>query len=133
MTTETKTRIITMTDAPPVRIREDQWPVIAHGAYSAHDNEHEFQANRRWSTAIRVREHQDGRRIVYGVYDYSSQYRGDRDVTLRAGVRLDADGDVVAAIREVAATLAEALVDGAAEHVAEACRDCIADLPPVDA
>lgn len=40
----TETRTITLTNRPPVRIREDHWPVIAHGLHRAHDGQIECQA-----------------------------------------------------------------------------------------
>ena len=126
-TTETKTRTITLTDRPPVRIREEQWPVIAHGLHRAHDGQVECQANRTWKTDIRVRQHEDGRSIVYGTYDYDSAWQGERGVDARDGVLLDAGEDLVAAIRSVGASMAEA---GGDDHrIAEAVRQCIADLP----
>jgi len=133
---EPKMRTITLTDAPPVRIREDDWPVIAHGAYRDHDNEYEFQANRRWKADVRVRQHADGRMIVYGVYDYDTVFQGERGITIRAGVVLDAGADPVSAIRTVGETLDEALAeagfDALTPQVSEATRDCIADLPAVE-
>lgn len=63
-TTETKrkTRTITLTDARPVKIYEDEWSIVAQAR--DWNGEHESQANRIYS--IRVREHADGRRIVHG-------------------------------------------------------------------
>jgi hypothetical protein len=45
MTTETKTRVITLTNRAPVRINEDDWHVIAEG--SVYAGQFENQANRR--------------------------------------------------------------------------------------
>ena len=61
---ESKTRTITLTGRAPVRIREDEWPVIASGSYKDWDNQYEFQANREWKASIRVRQHPDGRKHV---------------------------------------------------------------------
>lgn len=116
-----KTRTITLTNAPPVRIAEDKWPIVAEAKW--YEGEHECQANR--TAAIRVREHDDGRRIVYGVAITNWAKESNR----HAGVLLDADGSfheamthVVAAIHAVAAKIGH-------EHLAD---ECIADLPPVD-
>lgn len=111
------TLIITLTDRPPLRVRKSEWPVIARA--DAHNGrEHESQANRRWT--LRVRQHSDGRTVVYGTYD--SQWQGEHGA--RAGELMGARGDVVAAIRRVADAI------DAPDRLAQ---ECIADLPPQDA
>lgn len=63
MTTETKTRIrITMSETAPVNIDPEEWPVVAR--VFDHDGQVKCQANTEWE--IQVREHRDGRRLVYG-------------------------------------------------------------------
>lgn len=62
MTTEKKMIEITMSETAPVRIDAALWPVIASA--ETHDGKVECQANTEW--AIKVREHADGRRLVYG-------------------------------------------------------------------
>ena len=69
MTTTPKQRTITLTDRPPVQIIEIDWPVIAQVDW--YDSEHTFQANRR--VHLRVREHEGGRRIIYGVNETDFQ------------------------------------------------------------
>ena len=108
-----KMRTITLSDRAPIKIDEDAWPVIAAAKW--HDGQVESQANR--TASLRVRQHADGRAVVYGVYD--SLWRGEEG--MRPGVLLDAGADVVAAIRAVAAELGET-----GERLA---RECIADLP----
>jgi len=111
----TKTRTITLTDRAPVRIVEEEWPIIASA--KDWDGEFDFQAPRTW--AMRVRQHADGRAIVYATY--ATQFRGE--VEWRGGELLDAGADIAAAIRRVGE-------DGAMpEHV---IRECIADLPAVE-
>jgi len=133
MTAEkSKTRTITLTARPPVKIREDEWPVIAHGKYHHHDNQYEFQANRLWKMDVRVRQHADGRAIVYGVYDYDTAFRTERGFLAKAGLVVDQGADLVDAIRTVGETLADAASE--AEHdfgadISAAVRDCIAELP----
>ena len=112
--TKPKTRTITLTDRPPVTIREDQWPQIASA--KDWDNTHESQANRTW--ALRVRQHDDGRAIVYGLYD--SQFQNERE--LRAGELVEADGDIAAAIHRVAKNC----------NCEQIAQECIADLPAVE-
>lgn len=127
MSDDSKTRTITLTDRPPVKIREDDWPRIAKGAYSRHDSEYESQANRQWRVNLCVRQHADGRAIVYGVYDYTTRWQWERGFAARAGVLLEPDADLVAAIRGVGETITEA--SGSYDYVSEAVRECIADLP----
>jgi hypothetical protein len=61
MTTTDKIKI-TMSERRPLTIVKAEWLVIARA--DRHDGRVEVQANHEW--AIRVREHRDGRRIVYG-------------------------------------------------------------------
>ena len=132
MSTETKTRTITLTNAQPARIGDAAWPLIAVGSSSWHDGEIESQANRTRETWLRVREHTDGRRIVYGSWDYSSAWRGERDCRGKAGEVIDSGADVVAAIRRVAETLRGIAGDtDSGEMIGEAERECIANLPAV--
>lgn len=67
MTTETtpKKITITMSESRPLKIDPAAWPKIASA--SKHDGRVECEANHEWD--IRVREHKDGRRIVYGAYE----------------------------------------------------------------
>jgi hypothetical protein len=111
-----ETLIVTLTDRAPARIVKDVWPVVARA--DAHDGQVESQANRRWR--LKVRQHADGRVLVYGTYDTQWQNEHDR----RAGELLDAGGDVVTAIRAVAEAI------DAPERLA---HECIADLPAQDA
>lgn len=119
-TTTTKARTITLTDRPPVTIREDQWPIIATGDWGDSPNGIRSQSNR--EATIRVREHEDGRRIVYGVY--SSQWQGERGA--KAGVLIAADGGkpdtdaTIRAIHDVATSI---------DAPSSCARECIADLP----
>jgi hypothetical protein len=129
-TTTTKTRTITLTDRPPVTIREDAWPVIATAKWW--DNTYESQANR--TASVRVREHEDGRRIVYGVSD--SQWQGESGA--KAGVLIRASAGYRAGALRVGA------LDGKPDTAATIraihdvtdmigypalAADCIADLP----
>lgn len=129
--TPIKKLTITLTGRPPVRIDEADWPVIASATYSAHDGPIECRANRRWSGAIRVRQHADGRAIVYATASYDSQWQGERDYSLRGGELLPAGSDLADAISRVHASLEEAGVDRGRGWDALAA-DCIADLPAED-
>ena len=105
---------IMLTDRQPVRITKDDWPIIASAR--DWDNEHEFQANRKWK--LFVRQHEDGRCIVYGIYDTQWQRESDR----RHGVLIDSIDDAPSSIKSVAESI------GADETLAD---NCIADLPAV--
>lgn len=76
MTTETKMITITMSETAPVKVDPEQWPVLASAA--RHDGKVKCQANTEW--VIKVREHADGRRLVYGsrLAGGGGQYAGCR-------------------------------------------------------
>ena len=124
------TLTITLTGRRPVKITKEDWPVLAAADASDHDGKVEFQANRRWSWRLAVRQHSDGRAIVYGVYTYSSLYQGERCHDVRGGELVPA-GDIVAAIQRVGEWMqANAPKDG--ERFAEVTRECLANLPAED-
>ena len=124
------TLTITLTVRKPVKITKEDWPILAKADASDHDGKVEFQANRRWSWRLAVRQHSDGRAIVYGVYTYSSLYQGERCHDVRGGELVPA-GDIVAAIQRVGEWMqANAPKDG--ERFAEVTRECLADLPAED-
>lgn len=142
-TTTTKTRTITLTDRPPVKIREDEWPIISTGSADDDDSDGRGnQPNREWTRTIRVRQHEDGRAIVYGVYDYDTAFQGESGAAAKRGALLAAPvtpDQIIAAIRVVADELAEAETEAAISESArdsrrwrEAAQACIADLPAVE-
>ncbi len=53
---------VQMSETAPVKVDPDQWPIIVREDDC--DSAIECQANQVW--AIRIREHSDGRRLVYG-------------------------------------------------------------------
>jgi hypothetical protein len=120
----TKKIKITMSERRPLTIVDCEWPVIAKADWW--NGEHRFQAN--YERRIRVREHADGRRIVYGTYDSGGGgvpvgFRGaaggfllDKAGYGRPGVQ---DERTVRAIRRVAGIIGD---DAMAD-------ECIADLP----
>jgi hypothetical protein len=93
-------------------VDEDRWPVIARA--ESFEGEYAHQSNRTY--ALTVRKHPDGRMIVHG--SYVTRWQGERD--RYAGVLVTAEGDVVAAIHQVAEDI------GAPEHLSS---DCVASLP----
>jgi len=125
-------RTITLSDRAPVTITEEDWPTIADASDDWFDNEHKVQANRTSDWLIRVRQHKDGRAIVYATYKFDSNYQKETSRQVRHGQLLDAGADIVAAIR----TVTERMEDMDAEHHgdddtrwAQLADDCIADLP----
>lgn len=129
-TKEPKYRTITLTDRSPVKIREDQWPVIAHGSYEQFDNQHRFQANRITDIDIRVRVHQDGRAIVYGIYDYTSRFQNEVSLVVKTGRLCEIGADLPAAILAVGQELIDRLEDRAdSATVRDVVAECIAELP----
>lgn len=119
-----RTRTITLTDAPPVTIVEAEWPIVAVG--SADGTPDERSARTR---SIRVRQHADGRAIVFGVFRCDTRWIDGACHVTRHGVVLASGADIVAAIRVVGAMLAEG--DADIRHWRAAIQACIADLPAV--
>lgn len=115
---------ITLSGRTPVRIDEDAWPVIARAdgdSYAGLDYGRRQQALGQGELdiyALRVRRHTDGRAIVHAILDGATAWTGTE--SRRGGELLDADADIVAAIRRVGEDCA--LPDGIV-------RGCIADLP----
>jgi hypothetical protein len=133
MTTTDKTRKITLTDRPPVKISEAAWPVIASAR--RHDGMVECQANHEWY--LTVREHRDGRRIVYGseVAGSGGVYQGYEEA--RAGEIVDpsealrnADDGPLTHEPDAAATVTAIRRVGKRARCSQAMIDeCIAELP----
>ena len=129
MSTETetpKTRTITLTNRPPVRIIVDEWPVIAAASddsYAGNDYGRHQQALAQGELdeyTVRVRQHADGRMIVYAVLDGAHAWTHTE--SRREGELLTAAeaGYVAASIRDVGRLC------GIPDRV---IRYCIADLP----
>lgn len=119
-TTESKSRTITLTDRNPVRISEDEWPQIASGderpgSFVNGTPRRDSETDR---YTIRVRQHADGRVLVYGVVDAATVWTGTED--WRGGELLCRGADVAAAIKRVGRG------GGMPDSV---IRECIADLP----
>jgi hypothetical protein len=120
MTTTKQKLKITMSERRPLSIVKDDWPVVATDEWF--NGQHDFQAN--YVRYIRVREHADGRRVVYGAYTAGP---GGVPVGFRGaeGGFLVASGDdagTIRAIRRVGGIIN-------ADWMADAC---IADLPAED-
>jgi len=122
-----KMNVIPLTDCPPVRIKEDEWPILAHGDYR------NFICNQLWCVHIYVRQHNDGRCIVYGTYDFDSLYEDKPNIEVYAGVFLNhSENDMIVGIHDVGEILRNAVDCDSAIHISSAVRKCIADLPAED-
>ena len=122
---------ITLTDRRPIKIKKDDWPMVADAGDSWHDNQYDFQANRTEKIHIWVRQHADGRAIVYALYDYDTRFQGESGYCARVGMILAADEDIVSGIRSVGDLLQGRCLDriGNVNSVADVVAACIADLP----
>lgn len=114
-------RTITLTDSAPVTIDDAAWPLIASATGRSRVNHGtpipDYEVDK---YSLRVRQHEDGRAIVYGVLDAATAWTGSEDH--RGGYVYDRHVNLASAIRRVGREL------GLPEAV---IRDCIADLPAV--
>ena len=133
--TEASPLTITLTGRPPVQVNKIDWPILSsaveHDRYGMQIG-NEALEEEDWS--LRVRQHADGRAIVYAIYIYNTIRTGGRDLQIRAGELLAAGGDVVKAIERTAKEMDQRLAD---EGLAGAIiyrrlgNRCVAGLRPV--
>lgn len=138
MTTTTTTTVekleITMSERRPLAIIRDDWPLIARA--DRHDGQVECQANHEWT--IRVREHADGRRIVYGWLiggngGVPAGWRGAKGGFLVSPVPgPDVDGKRVGVPDDDETVRAIRRIGGIIDDN-ELADECIADLPAEEA
>lgn len=133
MSEERKIRTITLTGRPPVRIADEDWPVIASASDKEFDNQYEFQANRISKWWIGVRRHEDGRAIVYATYSYSSNWQNARCHHVRQGVLVPigkTDDDLCNLISEVGYGMrGHEHAEGDSTRWDTLVEDCIGDMP----
>jgi len=132
-----KTLTIALSERRPVTISDDEWPLVAEATW--HSGTIAVQANE--VAYLRVREHLDGRVLVYGVRDsgpggvrlgYRAMYGGHL-LTSESPATMVAAGDgplisrrevdsaeIIRAIRRVAGAL----------NLTELGSECVANLPP---
>lgn len=118
-----KIRTITLTNHRPVKIKDAEWPIIAqatddskdHGPGTGSTPTPDYELDH---YSLRVRQHVDGRTIVYGILDANTAWTGTE--SYRGGVLLEKDTEIPAAIRNVGeeCNLPDRVI-----------RDCIANLP----
>lgn len=145
MANENPKLTITLTGRAPVTINKDDWPVIASADEKEWDNHYESQANRTAKWKLTVRQHADGRTIVYGVHSFSSQFQSEHGRDVRGGELIqvkDADADcvgdadlIIAAIQRVATDLELRMPDGdkwSRGVFPRLAHECTADLPAVE-
>lgn len=135
---------ITLTGRPPVKVKKDDWPIIASAKSKDYDNQYEFQANRKAEWKLTVRQHPDGRTIVYGVWSYDTNWSGEDCGDIRGGELVTVSGadtesvgetePIVAAIQRVGAELEGRLPEGRYGQgvFPQLIHACIADLPVVE-
>lgn len=116
--TKTKIRTITLTDRPPVRIKEENWPRIASAHLHNSRSGIESDASRNWY--LNLRQHADGRRILYG--KHTTHWQGER--YLFGGELLSPGDDVASVARRVSETIGYEEPDLA--------RELLADMPAED-
>jgi hypothetical protein len=88
---------ITLTGRPPVRIRKDDWPIIASA--SGEHPIHEGHSTGEDDYALFVRLHADGRALVYGRACHPGAYNW---VWSRGGELLGSGADLAESIKSLA-------------------------------
>jgi hypothetical protein len=134
-TTDRTYRTITLTGRPPVRIVDADWPLLAEASYHDWNGQYDFQSPRHWRGWIMVRQHADGRALVYAACTYQTQYQGENGYAQRGGELLPTGATqeaIIAAIYRVhvGITIADATAHGT--HWQRLADECIADLPAED-
>lgn len=131
-----KQRTITLTGRPPVTVTEADWPELASDEDYWHNSHHWSTADPRERLTIAVRQHSDGRALVYSTYSYCSSHPRERDRVFRRGALLPEGSGmdaIVSAIQTVAGQMAEALELECCSTLVESpeslAHGCIADLP----
>ena len=126
---------ITLTGRQPVKIKKPDWPVVAEASENdRHGAQIGNAPNRETDWSIKVRQHEDGRSIVYAIYGYVTSFTGEKGLDLRGGELLTKDANIPAAVERVADTIAARLPDedANARVFARIAQECIADLPAVE-
>ena len=123
--------IINLTDAAPVRIDPDEWPIIARGS-SGGSTATDAKAE------ITVRQHSDGRFIAYGYLSHST-FTNERRVHTGGALYDPSEtiyrweiADLINRVANSIGAAAEYYVSDSHDYCRDAARNCINSLPPVD-
>lgn len=145
-TTESKPvyRTITLTGRGPVRIREDKWPLIASGRSVWYEGEVRAQANRVWSATVCVREHEDGRLLIYGRAEYDTRWQHEQCESRRAGlydsvphrsaglVSGEELARMIGDVADILVGLVSSERSDLVQYIRDAEQECVANLPAQD-
>jgi hypothetical protein len=110
-----KVRTITLSERPPVRIHENDWPILT----SARETENEGEEIIHWW--LTVRRHVDGRTIVYARMEISNDATKPRNVT---------GGEVLPKGADIAFSLSR--IGRECHCPSDMIAHCVADLPAQD-
>ena len=126
-------RTVSLTNRPPVTISDDNWPLIATASDKDYEGQVECQSFRTSKWFIGVRQHEDGRAIVYATYSYSTAWQSERSLSAKRGVLLPIGTDddaICSAIRDVCGDIAGAEASGSdADRWTELSAECQANMP----
>lgn len=124
---------ITLTGRAPVKINREDWPKIAEASDHTYDGEYDFQSFRRTKWYLNVRQHVDGRMIVYSIYSHKMAWQGEQEMYVRAGHLYPTGADLPKAISELAREMVLKVDrEGSAQDAGVFYRlgdECIANLP----
>ena len=125
---EPKTRTITLTGRAPIKIVEDDWPIIAQGV-SSYDGEAPWY----WGVEFRVRQNKHGYSLViHGKYTYYDETNEDGQL-VRVGRLLSGSdtSDLWKHMQEVGEEMrSRILIEKHQKHVTFALDQTFANLPP---
>lgn len=118
---------IPLTDRRPVSISEDEWPLIVRVSGDSCEirdparHDQAVEQGQADTYEMEVRQHADGRTLVYGRFDEAQWSESDHPGPSHAGGLVEPGGDVVTEIRNVGDKLylSQTLI-----------ADCIAGLTP---
>jgi hypothetical protein len=120
---------IPLTDRRPVSISEDEWPLIVRVSGDSCEirdparHDQAVEQGQADTYEMEVRQHADGRALIYGRYDEAQWSESDHPGPSHSGRLVAPGGDVAQEIRHVGSMLylPETLI-----------ADCIAGLTPED-
>src|SRR5262245_8360875 len=103
-----KRRTITLTNRPPIRIAEDDWPIIVEDSCSNNVPPGAPHLKSKWNIGIRVRKDNTGRTIIYAKYHFDDpQHSSEKSQRVRVGRYLPAGADLIPNILAVGEELRE--------------------------